>query len=262
MYGFLFRKTIFDGWDHILGLFLANIGYLALLAAGALWWYLNAKGMLNILPAFLLIVVSIVLLSFYSMGTAAYVSNAADGLRKKQAVKGIAETVKKHIKHAFMHAFIVVVVTVNILLAMPFYMEMGGFAGPMLAFVGLFLSVFLIAGFKFFLPLCILRPEESVVDIVKYSFAYLLDNKGPSFVLLLRSAADLMLSVPFAGIIPGFAGILLSDTCALKILNNRYVLAEERNVDKTAVPWDEVLDPMGKQRYARRKFLSLLFPGR
>jgi cell division transport system ATP-binding protein len=48
-------------------------------------------------------------------------------------------------------------------------MNTPGFLGPMMAFVGLFLSVFIIAGFKFYLPLCLLRPEDGVMEIVKYS---------------------------------------------------------------------------------------------
>ena len=262
MFGFLFRKTIFDGWDHILGLFLANIGYLLLLALGFQFWSLCSKGVLPLHVTALLLVLVILLFSLYSMGIARYASNIAGGARRGQGLEGVPETVRTHVPHAMLFAFITLVIVVNLLFAMPFYMSMGGFAGPLMAFVGLFLSIFLMANFKFYLPLCQIRPEEGVVEIVKYSFAYALDNRRVTFLLLLRSALDLLVSVPFVGIIPGFAGMLLSDTLAAEILNRRYVLAEERDVEKTAVPWDEVLDGLGKKRYDKRRFISLLFPGR
>ena len=41
MYGFLFRKTVFDVWDHVIGFFLMNLGYLAFFALEFLWWHLN-----------------------------------------------------------------------------------------------------------------------------------------------------------------------------------------------------------------------------
>lgn len=262
MYSFLFRKTVFDGWDHILGLFLANIGYLVLLALGVLWWHLNANGTLGLLPALLLIVATILVFSFYSMGIAGYTANINDGARKGQALSGVTDVVRTHVPHVLMYAFIMVVIAVNFIFAIPFYMESGGFAGPMMAFVGMFLSFFLIANFKYYLPLCLIRQDEGVVEIVKYSFAYALDNKGITLMLLLRSAVDLLISVPFAGIIPSIGGILLSDTCATSLLNRRYLLAEEREVEKSSVPWDDVLDTMNRDRYEKRRFVSLLFPGR
>ena len=262
MFVFLFRKTLFDGWDHILGLFLANICYMVLFAVGALWWYLYSKEMIGLLLQFLLLVITILVISFYTMGITGYASNITERARKGQAIKGVWPFVKTHIRHVLMHAFISLMIVMNFLFAIPYYLNMEGFSGPMFAFVGLFLSVFLLAGFKYYLPLCWIRPNEGVVEIVKYSFAYALDNKGITLVLLLRSALDLLISVPFVGIIPGFAGILVSDTCATAVLNSRYVLAEERSIDKTAVEWEDVLSPMGLQYYAKRKFLSLLFPGR
>ncbi|MBO5999481.1 MAG: hypothetical protein J6P87_07315 [Lachnospiraceae bacterium] len=264
MYGFWFKKTIFYGWDHILGLFLANIGYLVLLGSCILWIWLRTNDHIGLAAELLLTVASIVAASFYTMVIAHYAANINDGAPKGQALKGAADTVRSHIPHILLHAFITTVIVVNIVYAIPFYMESEGFTGPMMAFVGLFLSIFLIANFKYYLPLCLMRPEEGVVDIVKYSFAYALDNKGVTFMLLLRSAADLLISVPFAGIIPGFAGILVSDTCAADLLNRRYLLAEEKNTEKSAVTWDETLDSLGDERgrVEKRRFLSLLFPGR
>ena len=262
MYGFWFKKTIFYGWDHILGLFLANVIYLALMGSCLLWIYLHTKEVIGLPAELLLTVASILVCSFYTMVIAHYASKINDGAAKGRALEGAVNTVRSHIPHILLHAFITTVIVVNIIYAIPFYMESQGFAGPMMAFVGLFLSIFLIANFKYYLPLCLMRPEEGVVDIVKYSFAYALDNKGVTFVLLLRSAADLLISVPFAGIIPGFAGILVSDTCATDLLNRRYLLAEEKDTDKSAVTWDATLDTLGgeRARVEKRRFLSLLFP--
>ena len=262
MWGFLFRKTVFCGWDHILGLFLANLGYLVLLASGILWIYLHAAGIIGLTAEVLLIVVSVLLSSFFTMAMAAYAANINEGVSKGRALEGCREAVRSHVPHTLLHAFITLVIVVNFLYAIPYYLGMPGFFGPMMAFVGLFLSVLMIAGFKFYLPLCLIRPEESVVEILKYSFAYALDNKGITGLLLLRTVGDLLVSVPFAGIIPGFTGILVSDSCAADLLNRRYLLAEEKNVEKSAVTWDEVLDSTDRERYEKRRFLSLLFPGR
>ena len=191
MFGFLFRKTIFDGWDHILGLFLANIGYLLLLALGFQFWSLCSKGILPLHVTALLLVLVILLFSLYSMGIARYASNIAGGARRGQGLEGVPETVRTHVPHAMLFAFITLVIVVNLLFAMPFYMSMGGFTGPMMAFVGLFLALFLAANFQYYLPLCMIRREESVVEIIKYSFAYALDNKGITAVLMLRSLMDL-----------------------------------------------------------------------
>ena len=262
MFGFVFRKTLFDAWDHILGLFLANICFLALTALTGFFWNLGAKGTIGPALTFLLIAFTVLVSSFYSVLISAYAANVSRGRGRGQAMEGAAGTVKTHVPHALFLAFILLVLAVNILFAVPFYMSMGGFTGPMMAFVGLFLALFLAANFQYYLPLCMIRREESVVEIIKYSFAYALDNKGTTAALLVQGAVMLLLSVPFVGIIPGFAGILLWDTLAVSLLNKRYVIAEEREVDKTEVPWEEVLEAMGKKRYERRRFISLLFPGR
>lgn len=262
MYRFLFRKTVFGGWDHILGLFLANIGYLILLAAGALWWFLYVSDRLALPLLFLLIAVTVLISSCYTMGIAGYTANIGSGAAKGRALEGTVSAVRSHVPHVMMYAFITLVIIIELLFAFPFYMSMGGFMGPLMAFISLFLTVFLITGFKYYLPLCYLRPEEGVVGAVKYSFAYALDNKGITLFLLFITALCLLISVPFVGIIPGFTGILLTDTCMADLLNRRYVLAGERGVEKEAVPWDDVLDTMDRDRYEKRKFLSLLFPGR
>jgi hypothetical protein len=62
--------------------------------------------------------------------------------------------------------------------------------------------------------------------------------------------------------VPGFTGILISDTLAAMLLNKRYVMAEEREAEKSAVPWSDVLETMNQKRYMSRKFISLLFAGR
>ena len=262
MFGFLFRKTIFDGWDNILRIFLANILYIILLALEVLWWYLNAKGILALALTILLMLLTLVIISIYTMGVAVFTANICEGARKQETLKGIKETIKTHIPHCIMHSFIIAVVFVNVVFAIPFYLQMEGFMGPVMAFVGLFLSVFLVFNFKYYLPLCIIRSKESVLDIVKYSFAYALDNKGVTAGLMLRSALDLIISVPLVGILPGFTGILLSDNCATIILNKRYLMAEEKKVEKSEIPMNDVLFEMGKQKYDKRKMTSLLFPGR
>ena len=262
MYSFLFRKTIFCGWDHILGLFLANILYMALAALGMLWFYLYSAGTIGLPAAILLIILTILLASLYSVGIAGYASNICRGAGKGRGLENVMDAVKTHVPHALLHAFITEVIMVNYLFAIPFYMGMPGFFGPMMAFVAVFLSIFLIANFKFYLPLCLLRPEDGVTEVVKYSFAYAMDNKAVTFVMLLRTAAGLLISVPFAGIIPGLAGILVADTCTAQFLNSRYVLAQERDREKNEVPVDDVLDTLDRDRYEKRKFISLLFPGR
>ena len=262
MYGFWFRKTIFDAWDHVLGFFAANIGYDCLLATLFLWWHLNTTGALDMPLAVLLMIVSLIALSFYSMLIAVYAHGLLTGAKKGETLRGAGRILKTHVKHIFFHAFIVAIVFINIVFAIPFYMRMGGFAGPLFAFVGLFLSLVLVFNFKYYYPLCLINTEAGVLDAVKYSFAYAMDNKAETTAFLLRNLLDVLLSVPFLGIVPGLAGIQISDMCAALLLNHRYVIAEEKNDVKNRVPWNMVLERMNAKRYMNRRIISLIFPGR
>ncbi len=263
MYGFLFRKTVFDVWDHVIGFFLMNLGYVALFALEFLWWHLNSTEALSFAAAGLLMLLTLLAISAYTMLVNVFAHNVLNGAAKGQTLRGAGAFLKTHIGQILLHALIVMIVFVNAVFAIPFYMRMGGFAGPMFAFVALFLSLFLIIHFKYYLPLCRVNPEAGVLDVIKYSFAYALDNKGVTAVLMLRTLLDVAVSVPFFGVFPGFTGILVSDTCAAMLLNKRYVMAEEQEKeDKTLIPWDPVLETMNKKRYMNRRFVSLLFPGR
>lgn len=262
MYSFLFRKTIFDAWDNVLSFFLANFGYLWLFALEFFWLHLNATGKLDLPPCVLLMVLTMIAISFYSMLTAVFAHNILTGKKRGQVLEGAGNIIRTHIGHIFFHAFISLVICINAFFAIPFYIRMGGFMGPLFAFIGLFLSLFLIFNFKYYLPLCLISPDTGVLDAIKYSFAYALDNKGTTAVLMLRSLMDLLISVPFLTLVPGFTGILISDTLAAMLLNKRYVMAEERETEKSAVPWSDVLETMNQKRYMSRKFISLLFAGR
>ena len=106
MYSFLFRKTIFDAWDNVLSFFLANFGYLWLFALEFFWLHLNATGKLDLPPCVLLMVLTMIAISFYSMLTAVFAHNILTGKKRGQVLEGAGNIIRTHIGHIFFHAFI------------------------------------------------------------------------------------------------------------------------------------------------------------
>lgn len=264
MIGFFLKKNIFDGWDHFGGLFLCNAGFLFLLAACGFLWYQWSVGTISFAAMMLLVNCVLLIISLYSLGVNGFMygassqENKADKMFCFHKAKG---AYKNNLKHFPMHFFLMAIVFNGMAYAVPFYYSMGGFIGGFLALLVIFMMIFVLLGLQYHFPLCMYKTDMGIIESVKISFAYAIDNLGWSLFLLFKTAFDLVISIPFVGIVPGAGAVSLSNMNMTRILFQRYTIAEKNRIDKTFVYWNDALES-DRLRYEKRTFKSLLFPGR
>ena len=112
---------------------------------------------------------------------------------------------------------------------------------------------------QFYLPLrC--RLGGGFIAVMKKSAILFLDNPGFSIFLLLYDFVAAVISLLPAFLIPGFAGIALANTDAVKLRLMKYEWIEKNpNADRKHVPWEELLEEE-KELVGKRTLKGMIFP--
>ena len=257
MIGFVIKKTFFDLWDNMFRLVLVNLGFIASLAipvflpgiipipiisiiifaAGLLWCfvYLAAAAL------------SVKAVSDYGVfGFSDFLANLKEGWKAGLAL-GIT-------------GFLLYAITKN---AIPFYLRMNSLFGLFLAAVIFWSMATAICSLQFFLAIRA-RLDTKLIKVFKKCFIIFFDNSGFSLYSLLHTAVTLIISLIFALLLPGPAGLLLFLDEALRLRLLKYDWLEA-NPDTTGskkkrrIPWDEILIDE-REKTGTRSFRSFIFP--
>lgn len=257
MIGFLIKKTFFDLWDNMFRLVLINLGFIASLAipvllpgiipvqalsiavavAGLFWCcvYLAAAGL------------TIKAVSDYGIfGFTDFIQNLKAGL-PAGIVAGLAGL------------FLVIMARIII----PFYLNMNSIIGLLLGAVIFWTLLLVLVSFQFFFAIRA-RLDTRLVKVVKKCFIIFFDNPGFAIFSLLYTIVTLILSVVFAFLIPGPAGLLLFLDEGLRLRLLKYDWLETNPPDtassrRRTIPWDELLIDE-REKTGTRTFRNFIFP--
>lgn len=256
MFNFLIKKTFFNFWDNLGIILIINLGYLIVLAAPvSLFFVLPQEGYLAV-KALILFLAAVLCLFWTSLsfGITANIINYD---------KNSFKTVKQHFfetaPSAAVFGLILILYPLFFSFALPFYLSMESFAGFLVFFLILWLSVFFLLTSQFFFPIRNLL-EKNTAKAIKKSFLIFIDNPGFSLALFLGSLLIIILSLFTALLFPGIGFVLVWLNSGLKLRLFKYdfkgIPGNER---KRAIPWDELLTEE-KEMLGKRSFKNLLFP--
>ncbi len=255
MLKFFFRKALYDFWDSVLPMLPLNAAYVAM---GLSAWFgprlLFPKASLGVLLAwnagwwFLACI--------WSGGVSSILSKAVDGERiplKKTLVEAL-----KALPSGTVYGIVMMIAAGTAVVSAPFYANVEGFIGVIIAAIALWIAFMLLVASVWFFPIRS-RLGNGPFAAFKKSFIIFFDNTSFSLLILALSAALLALSIPLGFLVPGFAGVLVIQNVALKVLMLKYDWIEANpEAAERKIPWEEILkeeqESLGK-RGAKSFFL-------
>jgi uncharacterized membrane protein YesL len=254
MIGFFIKKSFFDGWDHLFGLVLLNLGFIACLALGFV-----LPGSIQA-PEWLSLSLTVVSLAAGSVWWSACVYALKDvsdfGSLHARDIWGF---VKRGLVSGLQVGALLVVGFFVVSVGLPFYMKLGGIMGALAAGVIFWCAVIILLAVQYYIPLRA-RLGGGFKKNVRKSFIVFFDNPGFSIFLFLYSAVNLALSFFLAFLIPGFAGIALAENVALRLRLYKYDWIEEHpDAKRSEIPWETLLEE-DRDLVGKRTLKGMFFP--
>jgi len=261
MYGFLLKKSFCDGWDNLLSVIVTNVILLFTLLGSLYLAALSAKleNTLILVAIFVVACVLISILTFAFGDCAAEIANF-NGIGFADYFKAIPGV----LKDGSLFGLLVAVVTILSGFAFDYYfIQMQSLVGVFLGSLILWLDVFLMLSLQWFLPIRSLMHND-FKKCLKKCFIIFFDNTGFTILVGLHTLLSLAFTVLFIGFLPGFSGILIHNTNALRLRLYKYDYLEEHpelqtKKDRKNIPWEELIYD-DRETLGPRKFRSFLFP--
>jgi len=260
MIGFLFRKTFYDLWDNMLRIVLINLGFIAVVSIPVF-----------IPPLFVdfSLALSIVTSAIGILLCSVYLSTAALTLKSLSdyGAFGFADffgNIKKAWPAGLVMGFFVFVLYLIFTIVLPFYISIESPFGLVLAALVFWVSIFALLSFQYYFTVYA-RLSPNLKKAFKKCSIISLDNSGFSVFLLLSNIVSLIISVLFAFMFPGPAGILLylDEALRLRLLKYDYLEAnpdgDSRHANRRKIPWDALLIEE-RERVGTRTFRNFIFP--
>ncbi len=256
MIGFFIKKAFFDGWDNLIGLVLFNIVYIVLLGVGL--WGFSTIGTINVAAAYLFLALMLLVFSIVSGGTAAVVFNYSN--YQRDSWNAFRTGIRRNIRHSLLYFAIILFMSVNLLLLLPFYISMDNIAGLLIAIVLIWLEVIALLCFAFYFPLMNLLPGDRPLKTLKKCMIILVDNLGFTLFFALYRLVMSAISVFTMFLIPGVTGSQLAGQDAMKLLMMKYdYLEENKDADRKHLPWADLLYDE-REKVGPRSLKNMIFP--
>jgi len=263
MIGFLIKKTFYDLWDNMFRIVLLNLGFIVSLAIPI------------ILPGYIPItVLSIAVAVIGVLWCFVYLAAAA------LSVKAISDygifnfaDFKANLKAGWPAGVVMAVVSfiffLVIRIIIPFYLNMNSLLGLLLGALIFWMLILALVSFQFF---CAIRArlDTKPIKIIKKCFIIFFDNPGFSIFSLLYTLVTLAVSLLFALLVPGPAGLLLflDEGLRLRLLKYDWLEAVSKGDANPAtagsprrrrIPWDALLIEE-REKTGNRTFRNFIFP--
>lgn len=252
MTGFFIKKAFFDGWDHLWGLVLLNLGVLALLAL-----FVLVPLTLGLPGSVVWICVGALLLFAYSAVCAAALKDVAD--YKNLNFPAFLAALKAQGPYALFYGAVLLGLGAILFVAAPFYLSQGTpFAW--FAFGTLFwCALAILLALQWFPAVRVFLPGPLKTTLRK-CFLLMADNLLFSLFLWIYTLLNVAISVFTAFLIPGVAGTTLGTVDALKLLLKKYDWLEAHpQANRRKIPWAELLEEE-QELVGKRTFKGMIFP--
>lgn len=255
MTGFFLKKAFFDGWDNLISMVVHNLGFLLILLA--LMGSMSLMG-INGPLGFLALLGSAALFSFMSAGTVA--STHAYANYERAGWEGFSRGIRESWRHALLYWMLLVLDISLIIFVIPFYLSYGSVIGTLLSVVLFWLFMGLSLALFYFFPLFTVMKGDRPLKTLKKSFLLVFDNLFFTLFLAVYQVVNLLLSLLLAGLAPGFTGIMLANSDAVKLMMLKYDYMEEHpEVSRKEIPWEELLYEE-RECVGHRSLKNMIFP--
>lgn len=265
MFRFFLKKNFADGWDNMFFLMVSNVFAIVVLAAA--FYGIRFSLLVNpFLPNAVLIGAGGILMTLIF----AYGANAA---KIANFGSGSFGTFFRAFSYAWRIGFFsgaaLMLLVLMIRFGVIYYLSAGGFFSlAMIAFLGWF-SFISACALQWFVPLYFLQEQNGFSKCLKKSFIIFFDNPLFSVGVFFHNVVIFLISCAFFMIVPGFFGLTLSSTNALRLRLKKYDWLEEmeqrepgfstdRN-RRNEIPWDDLLAE-DRETLGPRKISSFIFP--
>jgi hypothetical protein len=259
MIGFLVKKTFFDVWDNMFRMVLLNLGFILSLTIPII-----LPGYIPI-PALALVVAVAGYLwcTVYLAAAALSVKAVSDyGIF---TFADFGANLKAGCPAGLIMGLIGLFFFLAVKIIIPFYLQMHSLVGLLLAAVIFWTLILALVAFQFFYAIRA-RLDTKPMKIIKKCFIIFFDNPGFSIFTLLYTIVTLALSVVFAFLLPGPAGILLFLDEALRLRLMKYDWLEANppadgvsTSKRRAIPWDAILIEE-REKTGTRTLRNFIFP--
>ena len=256
MISFFIKKAFFDGWDNLLGIFVFNLAYVALLVIGlAVFSSMGSNTALYLLLFLAFIFVVAVCMG----GSAGVVFNYSNYTR--DSWQAFRDSIGRNIRHSVLYALVMAVFFLNIVFTIPFYLSSGSL-GLLICIVLLWLEVLIFIAVPYYFPLMNLLPADRPLKTARKCLIIAADNMGFTIFLAFYNLFCIALSVFTLGLIPGLTGMQLAAQDGMKLLMFKYDWIEKENPDvkeRRHAPWADLLYDE-KEKVGPRSLKSMIFP--
>ncbi len=241
-------------WDNMLAVFMLNFGYV-LIIGGAL--YLPYLLSFNTILSYMGIAIGIGAFNFYTGAASMIARDISD--YTSLSFKMFFGYFKEIWKSALAISIITIVQAFILLIAFPFYFQMGGFVGIAAMSVIFWVSVVWWISSQYFFPIRA-RLDSDVKKILKKSFMIFFDNTIFSLVLAVGTIVIVAISGFTAFLLPGLTSALIWHQVGFKLRLMKYDYLEENpEADRKKIPWDALLID-DKDRVGHRTLRGMIFP--
>ncbi len=255
MTGFFIKKSFFDGWDNLISLVVLNLGYLLVL----LTFYGSFElFQVAVIPAILVIIIALAFNSLYSALVSYQTMSYVKG--RKASFHHFIGGIKILYKHAILHFGLSVLIASIIIFVIPFYLSYGSPLTFILAVIIFWVVLLALLALLYYYPLAIRMNQDSPFKTSKKALLIVADNIWFTLFFALYQIALFVMTIFFATIMPGVAGLALSKQVAVTLLMYKYDYLEEHpQTKKNEIPWEELLYEE-REKMGHRSLRSLIFP--
>ncbi|MCL2267540.1 MAG: hypothetical protein FWC17_07225 [Treponema sp.] len=258
MIGFLIKKSFYDLWDNLFKIVVLNLGFFACSAIPVFLPRLGALFTDSFILDISLTAVGILICAVYLSAASRVVRSISE--YSTFTFKEFLRAFKTAWPAGLVMGLFVFILFLIITIIIPFYLSFESpLLGLALAAVIFWSAIFALLSFQFYFTVTI-RLGPGISKSLKKSMLICLDNTGLAFFMIINNLVALVLSVFFAFMFPGPAGILLylDEALRLRLLKYDY-LEENPEADRRKIPWDALLIEE-RERTGSRTFRNFIFP--
>ena len=254
MIGFLIKKNFFDMWDNLFRIALINIGFIVSLSLP-----IFLPSLFTNIPALgIAVLVAGVLWCFVYLSTAALCLKTVSDYGSFGFVD-FYKNFKEVWPIGLVMGALACLITLLILIVIPFYVSLGSIVGLILAAIVFWILVVAALSLQFFFAVRS-RLDTKISKIFKKCLIVFFDNPMFCVFMMIGNIAMLVISTFSAFLFPGPAGILLFMDQGLRLRLLKYDWLEENpEANKKDIPWDALLID-DRERTGTRTLRSFIFP--
>lgn len=266
MIWFFIKKNFCDGWDNLIWLVAFNLFFVAI--GVGVYFGLGAIVNISTLPEWAVIVLSVILFAagVFLISTVLFsVSDVCAKIAdfKSPSYKEVFTGLKGTWKDAVLFTLLVTLLVVLAVIAIPFYLRMGGLFGVFLAALVFWMLCLCAFSLQWFMPLRS-QLHGGFRKTLKKCFIIFFDNAGFSVFMFFYTLILAVLTVFLAFLVPSLAGIALAQNNAFRLRLYKYDWLEEHTdlsprEARKHIPWGELIAE-DRETLGHRTIKSFIFP--